>query len=380
MHKEKTICILHFQPLEKYPPVMNMLDFLAAHATETIYVISRKNNSSGVLSNYSSRKNIRVIRTGWFKDTGPLRLVNYVLFYVQAFLVLLKQKPKAVLYYETLSAWPALWYKKLKGNNLKLLVHYHEYNTLHEFYNSMKLMKWQHQLEAKMYLKEYSWISHTNEVRMDKFRVDHGLQDKRDPIFHLMPNYPGKNWLSNKTKAFDKEIIKLVYVGSLGYENMYIKELIDFVQQHPQRFSLDLYSYNIHEEVKKMLEQLKVVNIHYHGGCDYAALPGILANYDIGLVIYKAFSENWINAVSNKVFEYLACGLDVWFSKDMLYTLKYVKEESYPKVVAVDFAKLEEFDFEKAMNRDNVLYKEPAFFYENVYPEIYTVMKEDDEG
>lgn len=377
MRTKKAICILHFQPLEKYPPVMNMLNFLAANASETIYVVSRKNSNPEVLANYAAHKNIKIIRTGWFKDAGVLRLVNYALFYMQACMLLLKRRPAVVLYYETLSAWPALWYKKLKGTKVKLLAHYHEYNTQHEFHNSMKLMKWQHQLETKMYATAYDWISHTNEVRLGKFITDHHLQNVAENIFRQMPNYPGKNWLSKESKAFGKGIIKLVYVGSLGYENMYIKEIVAFVQKHPQRFSLDLYSYNIHEEVKKMLEQLEVANIRYHGGCNYAELPQILSNYDVGLVIYKSYSENWINAVSNKVFEYLACGLDVWFSTDMLYTFKYVSENNYPKVLAIDYAILDSFDFEKALNRTPLTYKEPDYFYEKVYPEIYAVMKEE---
>ena len=371
---KNNICILHFQPLERFPPVLNMISFLDEQNNDKIIVVSRKNNSSGVLSNYSGGKNIHIIRTGLFKDKGLQRLLNYFLFYIQSFFVLLKYKPSAVLYYETLSSWPAMWYKKIR-KKVKLLAHYHEYNTLHEFYNSMKLMKWQHTMETKMYASDHAWISHTNEVRLGKFIKDHALENADAGKFHLMPNYPGKSWLRKEPKPGSDKIVKLLYVGSLGYDNMYVKELVSFVKNNKSRFSLDIYAYNIHADVKEMLAGLNADNIKYHGGCDYAALPGIMENYDIGLVIYKSFSENWINAVSNKVFEYLACGLDVWFSTDMLYTHRYIQEDHFPKVIGIDFTQIDNFNFEKAINRNGIGYKEPGYFYENVYPEIYEVMK-----
>ncbi|RYY66696.1 MAG: hypothetical protein EOO13_15475 [Chitinophagaceae bacterium] len=377
MSKKQSIFILHFQPLEKFPPVMNLLDYLGGLHAVKVYVVSRKNNSGGVLSNYKGESCVHITRTGLFADKGPLRLVNYFLFYLQSFILLLRYSPHSVLYYETLSSWPAMWYKKIRRKT-KLLAHYHEYNTIHEFYNSMKLMKWQHTMETKMYASDYAWISHTNEVRLGKFINDHALGRTNPDKFHLMPNYPGRSWLKKSPKKIGNGIVKLLYVGSLGYENMYVKELVAFVKKNNNRFSLDIYAYNIHADVKEMLAVLAADNIRYHGGCDYSALPGIMENYDIGLVIYKSFSENWINAVSNKVFEYLACGLDVWFSSDMLYTHRYIQEDFFPKVIAIDFAQLDKFDFEKAIGRNGISYKEPSYFYENVYPEIYRVMKEED--
>lgn len=374
MINKNVICIVHFQPLEKFPPVLNMIDFLQQQGNDKVIIVSRKNNSDGVLSNYKAGGNIHIIRTGLFKDKGFQRLFNYILFYLQSFFALIRYRPSAVLYYETLSSWPAMWYKKL-NKKVKLLAHYHEYNTLHEFYNSMKLMKWQHKMETKMYASKYVWISHTNEVRMGKFIKDHALENADPAKFHLMPNYPGKAWLRKEAKYAKNDVIKLLYVGSLGYENMYVKEIVFFVQQNSHRFSLDIYAYNIHADVKEMLASLRADNIRYHGGCDYSALPAIMEQYDIGLVIYKSYSENWINAVSNKVFEYLACGLDVWFSTDMLYTHRYINKSTFPKVIGVDFSDMNSFDFEKAISREGIPYKEPDFFYENIYPEIYEVMK-----
>jgi hypothetical protein len=56
----------------------------------------------------------------------------------------------------------------------------------------------------------------------------------------------------------------------------------------------------------------------------------------------------------------------------MTYALRLTTEETFPKIIPVDFEKLDEFDFKKAINRDGLSYKETNFFYEDVYPDILT--------
>jgi hypothetical protein len=87
-------------------------------------------------------------------------------------------------------------------------------------------------------------------------------------------------------------------------------------------------------------------------------------------------SENWIQNAPNKVFEYLACGLDVWFSKTITYTLSIARDDVYPKIIAVDFDNLKEFNIQKAIKRDGIKLKSDDFFYENIYGEIYKNLSE----
>jgi hypothetical protein len=65
--------------------------------------------------------------------------------------------------------------------------------------------------------------------------------------------------------------------------------------------------------------------------------------------------------------EYLAFGLDVWFSKEMTHSLDYVREDCYPKVLAVDFMDLNHFDTEKAINKVNLKFVPSPYHYDNVY-------------
>ncbi len=251
------------------------------------------------------------------------------------------------------------------------MVHYHEYTSTQEYNTRMLLSKWMHGIELKMY-SSFSWISQTNPVRLQKFKADNRLDQLPSPVFHIMPNYPPQSWAVNdtlvpKTAGFP---MKLVYVGSLGYKNMYLQEVFDWLKNRQNEFTLDIYAYNLNAETKLFLKENTLPNIRFCGGCDYDALPALLKNYDIGLVIYKPFSENTIHAVSNKVFEYLACGLDVWFSKDMTYTMQYVKEDSYPKIIPVDFTQLEKFDYRSAISREGLSFKGGTYFCENIYSEV----------
>jgi hypothetical protein len=185
-----------------------------------------------------------------------------------------------------------------------------------------------------------------------------------------MPNYPSRHWAKIRTSYRNSKKIRLVYVGSLGYDTTYLEGLAQWVIKNKAQVTLDFYSHNMDEKAESFLALIEEEGIQFHGGVNYQELPEILINYDIGLVIYKPVSDNWIQNAPNKIFEYLACGLDVWFPKTMTYTLSLATEETMPKIIPVDFENLDELDFKKAVNRDGLHFKESNFFYENIYPDI----------
>jgi hypothetical protein len=264
----------------------------------------------------------------------------------------------------------------MKGTSAKLLVHYHEYVSPREYAENMLLVKIMHRQETKMYSYSYHWISQTNEVRLQKMIRDNHLVSTNQSVFHIMPNYPSKYWVKEKTSFNCSNKVRLVYIGSLGFDTMYLKELVEWVLHNKSSLSLDLYSYNIDKHAKMFLESINDDGVVLHNGCNYNELPAILKNYDVGLVIYKPVSENWIENAPNKVFEYLACGLDVWFSKTITYMLSLARENEYPKIIPVDFRNLKELNVQKAINRKGMKCDANNFFYENVYGEIYKSLSE----
>jgi hypothetical protein len=245
-----------------------------------------------------------------------------------------------------------------------------------EYRQNMRLVTKMYKLEGKMIPGSYSWISHTNQNRLNNFIKDHHLEKERSSVFHTMPNYPSRFWAKEKTSFNSSRKVRLVYIGSLGLDSMYLKELVTWVLSNKQSLSLNFYSHNIDEEAKRFLESINDDCILLNNGCNYEELPGILKNFDVGLVIYKPVSENWIQNAPNKVFEYLACGLDVWFSKTITYTLSIAREHVYPKIIPLDFDNLNQFNIQKAIARDGINLKANDFFYENVYGEIYKSLSE----
>lgn len=371
--KKLKILFVHFHPLEQYPPAMNLIDYLGSIPDINLSVITNKVVIRRRLSTFSSAQaGTKIYRPACDSDSGWVRYFNYVLFYAASFFILLWERPSAIIYMETLSAWPALLFKRWRGKSLKLLAHYHEYSTPEEYETRMFLSKWMHRMELKHY-QQFSWLSQTNAIRLQKFVADAGLEHINPVLLHTLPNYPPKSWLKRKDKPFQHPV-KLVYVGSLGYQNMYLKEVADWIGKRTDKYSLDIYAHNLNPEAMVFLEERKTSNVHYRGGCDYQSLPEILSRYDVGLVIYKPFSENTIHAVSNKVFEYLALGLDVWFSADMTYTMNYVKTTSYPKIVPVDFREMEHFDDDAALNREGLNYEAGKYFCEPIYKQLADVL------
>jgi hypothetical protein len=364
------MAIIHFQPLELYPPVCNLLDYFAKNSKDQIIVLTTKNKNKKLRVYKNPSKQICFHRSPAIVSNSSLRLWHYLYFYLNGLILLFKHQPKSVLYFDTISSWPALMYKKLKKSKVKLLAHYHEYCTPLEYANNMLLVKAMHKQEAKMYPHSYHWISQANEVRLQKMISDHHLQNINESVFHTMPNYPSRHWAKIRTSYRNSKKIRLVYVGSLGYDTTYLEGLAQWVIKNKAQVTLDFYSHNMDEKAESFLALIEEEGIQFHGGVNYQELPEILINYDIGLVIYKPVSDNWIQNAPNKIFEYLACGLDVWFPKTMTYTLSLATEETMPKIIPVDFENLDELDFKKAVNRDGLHFKESNFFYENIYPDI----------
>ncbi len=53
-------------------------------------------------------------------------------------------------------------------------------------------------------------------------------------------------------------------------------------------------------------------------GIEYQEIPNILSKYDVRMVLYKATTLTCMYSIPNKVYEYLVCGLNVWYPKEML--------------------------------------------------------------
>ena len=97
---------------------------------------------------------------------------------------------------------------------------------------------------------------------------------------------------------------------------------------------------------------------------DYEQLPGVLRKYDIGVVLYNGHIPNYVHNAPNKLFEYLVCGLDVWFPDVITGSLEFVRDKDFPKVSAIDFTILKDFKLTTAIERRGIA-KDHTFFCED---------------
>jgi hypothetical protein len=256
--------------LELYPPVCNLLDYLGKNSTNKIIVISTKISSEKKLKPYTpASKKIIINRMPGIVPTSRSRVFKFISFYLNSLALLIKQAPKSVLYFDTISSWPALVYKKLRKNKVRLLVHYHEYDTPEEYANNMRLVKAMHKMELKMY-DSFEWLSHTNEIRLQKFITDYSLNDRlKNKKFHVMPNYPSKCFAKSQTIFASSKKTRLVYVGALGWDTTYLKEIVEWVLLHKEKVSLDFYSHNLDEKAERYLKTITSENVKFKNSCKY---------------------------------------------------------------------------------------------------------------
>ena len=356
------------RPVELYPPVYNLARYLAVEqGIQVTIVTTAAKNMDYNLEKYG----IRVVSIGrtHFKNASE-GWRRYLLFYITAFRILLADRRSTVMYYESVSAIPVyLIYKLGLGSKRKLLIHFHEYFSPNEIRKQQRLERLGYKFEPYLF-KKAVWISQTNNDRLNFFKKDFpGLDESKLRAF---PNYPPGDWLqyAKKNKSGTNRPAKIVYVGAMSIRGFYTKEVFEWVNANKGEILLDIYSINIHRDALDLLEKMQCPYIQVKGGVKYDDIPKVICEYDAGLVIYDSTYTNFVYNVPNKVFEYLACGLDVWCSDDLLTTAQIAREKVYPKIVMVDFKNLEVFDWKDKIAKEGMENIGSSYILENAYGEL----------
>ncbi len=370
--KKYRIQILHFLPIEGYPPIINLLSFLAAKPDIKVTCLSTRGNFGYDYTNEEiSIKRLGMMGQGMHSFQ---RALSYLMFNLGSLFRLIVKKPSVILYFETMSGWPACVYKKYINPGVRLLIHYHEYTTPKEYREGLAVVRYIHQLEKTVY-RHAEWISHTNHYRLEKFRTDEKLESLPDRIFREMPNYPPITWKKTDIHETRNKSVRFVYVGySLSFDTMYTREILEWVKTRSGKMELDLYLHRIPNDVKNYLSEQQINNVRLLQAVKYDELPGLLPAYDIGLVIYNGAIENFIYNAPNKLFEYLACGLNVWVPSVMTGSLAYACENATPRVLALDFSKLDGYSSEYLFAEAELPKRQVNYYCEPVYELLYNAL------
>jgi hypothetical protein len=365
MKRKKKIAILHYLPLEFYPPICNLLNYISTNTRIKVEVFSTHNNRNRKPFTNNGVANIFRVAAPQTTDNSVLRLFKYLWFNVSVFLKLCWLRPDRILYYESYSVGPVYWYLKFVSKKAKLYIHYHEYDSPSWFLNAMKLVKWYHELEQKFLYNRASRITQTNKDRISLFLKDNKMVSKNQ--MEELPNYPSKVWLrtNEKTAVNAADFIKTVYVGSLSLKDTFIREYCEWIEKQQGKVIFHIYAYNLHQDTSDYLNQLDSDWIKfYNKGIEYDEIPKVISKYDVGVILYKAETDNFKYNAPNKLFEYMACGLEVWYSDKML-GINPFKKDSYPRIISVDFS---DIATEKLINKSKLdLEPHTPFFCEEIY-------------
>ncbi len=344
--------IIHFAPLELYPPIQNLLNEIAKRNPKAkVFVLTTRTKVNELSRFELTDGKITIVRLGSTLQGRPalVRLIGYVYFYLLSFIYLVARFPDRVLYFETLSSFPAYLYKRFIRRRAKVFIHYHEYTSPEEYQLGMALSRYFHGLEMWL-IPKAEWVSHTNEFRMGLFR--NSLIPLRGFNEFILPNYPPRSWFQ-EGKRNRQLPLKIVYVGSLSLSTLYLREFAEWVLEQNGDVIWHIYSYNFTEDARNYLLKLKPEWISMNDGLDYRKLPAVLKDYDVGVVLYKGHIANYIFNAPNKLFEYLACGLDVWFPTIMTGSLPYRTTNVYPGIYSFDFSTLKDLTLADVTNRDH---------------------------
>lgn len=348
------IVIFHFNPIEKYPPIMNLIRVLEKNVTKNSKIVIFTTKGCNKTEQFETN-NAKIIIHRIGLNIIPMnvfrRYFNYLYYFVKSFLNCLIEAPDKLFYFESMSALVPCYIKKYIFKKTELFIHYHEYMTVQD-YNGMYLSRLFHRLEKRVY-NSATWISQTNTDRVRFFLED--IDSPELGNIYVYPNYPLNEWGLTKNLEQIKVPVRLVYVGSFGsMESIYIAETLEWIKAQDGKLTLDIYSFNIPENIIAYINNLKCSAIRILGQVNYYKLPAILINYDVGLILYKAKSKNFEFNAPNKLFEYLACGLDVWYPKEMKGIWEYDSQSNCPKVLRLNFEKLNEYSVETLVCRQSV--------------------------
>jgi hypothetical protein len=349
----RRIAMVQALPLEYYPPVTNLLDHLATIGGFEVEVHT--------VRNAVGRKDYFNPGCTIYRSSAPggvgrafSRLWRHLRFTLGTVWRLLRFRPDAILYYEPHSAMPVYLYSHYVQPAVAVFIHNHEYYAPANFARpGMRMVQLFHKREVAYLYRKAVWISQTNADRLALFRRDYPFIDPS--VTQVLPNYPPQAWLAD-VAAQPKPArppLRCVHVGAVSLEDSYVREICAWVARQQGAVTLDFYDYKIPARTRQYLAEVDVRFIRcFDEGVLYGELPRLLAAYHVGLVLHRGNTVNYIYNAPNKLFEYLACGLDVWCPADMLGVVPYLRSVGSPKVVAVDFTRLDAFDAAAAVSDD----------------------------
>jgi hypothetical protein len=373
------IAVVHQLPVEYYPPVSNFVDYVSNLAGTEVHLYSSP-NKKGRPEYRPARANVWRNKSNHNKNAVK-SILDRLIWHFNVARQLSTIQPENLIYFEPHSAFAAYLYYRIYQGRAKLFIHHHEYYSAKDYLRSNnKSIRIFHRLEICDLFKRAKWISQTNRKRLELFEADHPSVDSTK--FRVLSNLPPAKWKETKNLAWLSNAVngtlKLVYVGSVSLADTYLREVVEWVcQQNKDVVSLDIFAYQLDTATSNFLKENESSNLRFHStGVSYDDLPQILSIFHVGLILYKGNTVNFQHNATNKLFEYLACGLDVWFASNLQGVRPYQTESTYPRVIPVDFTRLSERNLVSLKSREHLMCKPWQGSCEDEYQALINAMQD----
>jgi hypothetical protein len=125
MNETRPVVIIHFNPIELYPPVINLIKLIEGKGNGKKYMLFTTHLGNSVIPKYGGNNGrVKIIRKG-LSTKSPYRIyrwLSYLNFHISTLVCLLRLRPGSILYYETLSSLPVFLYLQLFRRNTKLFI------------------------------------------------------------------------------------------------------------------------------------------------------------------------------------------------------------------------------------------------------------------
>lgn len=274
-----------------------------------------------------------------------MRIGGYLAWHIRAAAEIAAWKPDALLSVEPHSALAAWIYYRFFRGNASLFIHHHEYYAPADFVRpGMRLLRATTELEREYLFARARWVSETNAERL---RLLLEWNSRIAPAAgRVWPNYPPSEWVARAGGTHprgEETPTRFIYLGSASFEDTYIREAVEWVARRPASCALHVAGDNIAGDVRDWLRMRAYSNVTFDfSGVDYDELPRLLSRFDVGLVLYRGNTLNFIHNVPNKAVEYLASGLEVWYPREMKSMTRFRDENGSEPVREMDFRALPE--------------------------------------
>ncbi|MDP9040560.1 MAG: glycosyltransferase, partial [Bacteroidota bacterium] len=319
---------------EYYPPLLNAIDELS-QKTDHLYVICRNLK----VSQWRYPQGVELINSGELIDIRVVEM-NSVAWKFRSFLrytfdfykLLLRKKHEWVICQDPISLLSYrlirhfIWYRP------RLWYHNHdivEISALRKYsvgYFSV--------VSEKKFFKHIDLFSLPSFERLYAFP----FQKLKGPYF-IIPNYPStaRSGFGNIEKPDPGEVIKLIYQGHLGNDHG-LESFVNYIETVDDVTLTLIGPGNIEfiQHIKNVIIRKNLADrVFLHRPVPYAALREITMAHHIGLAVHEPVNIAFRTAAmaSNKIYEYAASGLPVFYYDDEHYK-KYLSV--YPWAVPVN--------------------------------------------